>query len=122
MPSWSQVEAILTQMYLQQLARWTGGEDTRPEIEAVRFDLNEVHADTDAVDEVESIEIKSPEGSQARQPLTAWDDSMNDHIPDTHEHIDYNELPPSDRGAYDFTAKALLAGVSDKRWIRPGIG
>nr|WP_256938701.1 endo-1,4-beta-xylanase [Rhodococcus qingshengii] len=68
------------------------------------------------VDEVESIEIKSPEGSQARQPLTAWDDSMNDDIPDTHGHIDYNELPPSDRGAYDFAAKALLARAVENGW------
>ncbi|NKR69756.1 endo-1,4-beta-xylanase [Gordonia sp. CNJ-863] len=68
------------------------------------------------VDDVESIEIKSPEGSEARRPLTAWDDSMNDHIPDTHGHIDYDNLPPSDRGAYDFAAKALLNRAKKNGW------
>lgn len=68
------------------------------------------------VAEVESIEIKSPEGSEPRQPLTAWDDSMTDGIPDTHGHIDYNDLPPTDRGAYDFAAKALLAKAVANGW------
>jgi|GEM_PF-6667141 len=68
------------------------------------------------VAEVESIEIKSPDGTEARRPLTVWDDSMNDHIPDTHGHIDYNELPPSDRGAHDFAAKALLRNAVDNGW------
>ncbi|MEV0360301.1 endo-1,4-beta-xylanase [Nocardia sp. NPDC050697] len=68
------------------------------------------------VEDVESIEIKSPEESEPRRPLTVWDDSMNDHIPDTHGHIDYDNLPPSDRGAYDFAAKALLDRAKKKGW------
>lgn len=68
------------------------------------------------VGQVEAVEIKSPESSEPRQPLTAWDDSMNDGIPDTHGHIDYNELPPTDRGAHDFAAKALLAKAVANGW------
>ncbi|CDP87377.1 MULTISPECIES: hypothetical protein [Mycolicibacterium] len=68
------------------------------------------------VAEVESVEVKSPEGSEPRHPLTAWDDSMNADIPDSHGHIDYNELPPTDRGAHDFVAKALLAKAMANGW------
>lgn len=68
------------------------------------------------VSEVEAVEVKSPEGSEPRQPLTAWDDSMNHGIPDSHGHIDYNDLPPSDRGAHDFVAKALLAKAVANGW------
>ncbi|WKX02041.1 hypothetical protein Q3O43_29650 (plasmid) [Rhodococcus aetherivorans] len=47
-PSWSQVEAILTQMYFQQLARVDKVmKALETEIEAVRFDLNEAHTDPD---------------------------------------------------------------------------
>lgn len=31
-------------------------------------------------------------------------------------HIDYNDLPPTDRGAYDFAAKALLAKAVANGW------
>ena len=68
------------------------------------------------VAEVESLEVKSPEGSEPRHPLTAWDDSMNTNIPDSHGHIDYNDLPPTDRGAHDFVAKALLAKATANGW------
>ncbi|MBH0120015.1 hypothetical protein I0Q12_11010 [Rhodococcus sp. CX] len=48
-PSWSQIEAILAQMYLQQLARVEKAmKNLEVEVEAVRFDLSEVHADPDA--------------------------------------------------------------------------
>lgn len=47
-PSWSRIEAILTRMYLQQLARVDKAmKNVEAEAEAVRFDLNEVHADPD---------------------------------------------------------------------------
>ncbi len=47
-PSWSQVEAIPTQRYLQQLARVDKAvKALETEIEAVRFDLNEAHTDPD---------------------------------------------------------------------------
>lgn len=47
-PSWSQIEAILAQMYLQQLARVEKAmKNLEVEVEAVRFDLSEVHADPD---------------------------------------------------------------------------
>uniref|UniRef100_UPI00371A63BD endo-1,4-beta-xylanase n=1 Tax=Nocardia salmonicida TaxID=53431 RepID=UPI00371A63BD len=68
------------------------------------------------VAEVESIEIKSETGSASRNPLTAWDDSMNVGIPDSHGHIDYDSLPPSDRGIYEFAAKALLAKAVSNGW------
>lgn len=68
------------------------------------------------VDEVEAVEVKSPEGSEPRQPLTAWNDSMNADIPDSHGHIDYDDLPPTDRGAHDFVAKALLAKAMASGW------
>lgn len=47
-PSWSQIEAILAQMYLQQLARVEKAmKNLEVEVEAVRFDLSEVHTDPD---------------------------------------------------------------------------
>ncbi|MFD6677625.1 hypothetical protein ACFWDA_25105 [Rhodococcus zopfii] len=47
-PSWSQIEAILAQMYLQQLARVEKAmKNLEVEVEAVRFDLSEVHVDPD---------------------------------------------------------------------------
>jgi hypothetical protein len=68
------------------------------------------------VAEVEAVEVCSPEGSEPRQPLTAWDDSMNVSIPDEHGHIDYTDIPPTDRGAHDFAAKALLAKAVANGW------
>ncbi|MDP0399213.1 MULTISPECIES: endo-1,4-beta-xylanase [Tsukamurella] len=68
------------------------------------------------VEEVESVEIKSPEGSEVRRPLTAWDDSMNEGVCDTHGHIDYNDVPFSEKGAHLNTAKALLARAVDHGW------
>lgn len=70
------------------------------------------------VEEVESVEIKSSEGS--RTPLTVWDDSMNADRPDDHGHIDFNEVPPDDRGACLFVAKAMLAQAEARGWkFRP---
>lgn len=66
--------------------------------------------------EVESVEIKSPSGDSSRQPLTVWDDSMNSSRPDDHGHIDYNELPPSDKGAYTLVAKTLVARAQKNGW------
>ncbi|MGW4774642.1 hypothetical protein ACWEO2_42245 [Nocardia sp. NPDC004278] len=68
------------------------------------------------VEEVESVEIKSPQGSESRHPLTAWDDSMNDNRPDDHGHIDFNEIPPGDKGA------CLLAARSQSRRSGGGCG
>ncbi|WP_109523549.1 endo-1,4-beta-xylanase [Nocardia aurea] len=68
------------------------------------------------VDEVESIEIKSSDGDLVRQPLTVWDDSMNDDVPDDHGHIDYNGVPPSDKGAHEFAAKTLLRRALAHGW------
>ncbi|MCZ9629559.1 MULTISPECIES: endo-1,4-beta-xylanase [Rhodococcus] len=68
------------------------------------------------VEEVEAVEIKSPEGSEARRPLTAWDDSMNEGVPDAHGHIDYSDVPFSEKGAHLNTAKALLARAVDHGW------
>lgn len=65
------------------------------------------------VDDVESIEVKT---SSTRKPLTVWDDSMNDNVPDDHGHIDYNDVPPSDRGAHDLAAKTLLAKALEHGW------
>jgi hypothetical protein len=70
------------------------------------------------VEEVESVEIKSPEGS--RTPLTVWDDSMNDSCPDDHGHIDFNAVPPSDKGACLLAAKTMLAKALAHGWkFRP---
>jgi hypothetical protein len=68
------------------------------------------------VGEVEAVEVKSPEGSEPRQPLSAWNDSMNANTSDSHGHIDYDQLPPTDRGAHDFVAKALLAKAMASGW------
>ncbi|MCD2115004.1 endo-1,4-beta-xylanase [Rhodococcus rhodochrous] len=67
------------------------------------------------IDQVTDVEIKSGD-SETRKPLTAWDDSMNDHIPDSHGHIDYNDVPPSDKGAHELAAKALLAKALQNGW------
>lgn len=70
------------------------------------------------VDGVESVEIKSTDGS--RTPLTVWDDSMNADRPVDHGHIDFNEVPPADRGACLFVAKAMLAQAEARGWkFRP---
>ncbi|MFI6310829.1 endo-1,4-beta-xylanase [Nocardia fusca] len=69
-----------------------------------------------SVSEVESIEIKSAESDLARQPLTVWDDSMNDGVPDDHGHIDYNGIPPNDKGAHEFAAKALAKKAQANGW------
>ncbi|WP_045821560.1 hypothetical protein [Williamsia herbipolensis] len=70
------------------------------------------------VDEVESVEIKSSNGS--RTPLTAWDDSMNADRPDDHGHVDFNDVPPDDRGSCLFVAKAMLAQAEARGWkFRP---
>lgn len=70
------------------------------------------------VDEVDFAEIKSPEGW--RTPLSAWDDSMNDNRSDYHGHIDFNEVPPDDRGLCLLAAKAMLAKAQDRGWkLRP---
>lgn len=70
------------------------------------------------VDEVESVEIKSFEGSH--RPLTVWNDSMNSSRPDDHGHIDFNDVPPDDRGACLFVAKAMLAEAEARGWkFRP---
>ena len=69
-----------------------------------------------SVEEVESVEIKSPEGSASRTPLTVWDDSMNDDRPDDHGHIDFDDLPPTDKGACLLAAKAMLAKARDRGW------
>ncbi|MEV5832868.1 endo-1,4-beta-xylanase [Nocardia sp. NPDC052112] len=68
------------------------------------------------VEEVESVEVKSPQGSESRHPLTAWDDSMNDNRPDDHGHIDFNEIPPGDKGACLLAAKALLDRAKKRGW------
>ncbi|MDE8649485.1 endo-1,4-beta-xylanase [Rhodococcus qingshengii] len=70
------------------------------------------------VDEVESAEIKSSEGS--RTPLTVWDDSMNDNRSDYHGHIDFNEVPGDDRGLCLLAAKTMLAKAQARGWkFRP---
>lgn len=70
------------------------------------------------VDEVESAEIKSTEGS--RTPLTVWDDSMNNNRSDYHGHIDFNEVPSEDRGLCLLAAKAMLALAEARGWrFRP---
>jgi hypothetical protein len=66
------------------------------------------------VGEVESVEIKPSEGG--RTPLTVWDDSMNADRPDDHGHIDFNEVPPDDRLACRFVAKAMLAQAEARGW------
>ncbi|MFD4181981.1 endo-1,4-beta-xylanase [Rhodococcus sp. NPDC058514] len=68
------------------------------------------------VEEVESIEIKSPAGSESRWPLTVWDDSMNDDRPDDHGHVDFNDVPPSDKGACLLAAKTMLATARARGW------
>ncbi|MFD4460537.1 endo-1,4-beta-xylanase [Nocardia sp. NPDC058480] len=68
-----------------------------------------------SVTEVESVEVESAEGS-TRQPLTVWDDSMNEGIPEDHGHIDYNEVPPSDKGAHIFAAKTLALRAQANGW------
>ncbi|WP_032406677.1 hypothetical protein [Rhodococcoides fascians] len=68
------------------------------------------------VGEVESVEVKSAGGATARNPLTVWDDSMNDSRANDHGHIDYNDLPPSDKGAHELAAKALLAKAKQNGW------
>jgi hypothetical protein len=68
------------------------------------------------VEEVESVEIKSPEGSESRMPLTVWDDSMNDDRPDDHGHIDFNDVPPTDKGACLLAAKTMLAKAQARGW------
>lgn len=73
------------------------------------------------VEEVESVELKSPEGSEDRTPLTAWDDSMNDDVPDDHGHIDFNDVPPTDKGACLLAAKTMLVKAQARGWkFRPG--
>jgi len=70
------------------------------------------------VDEVETVEIKSSEGS--RTPLTVWDDSMNDNRPDDHGHIDFNDVPATDKGACLLAAKTMLARAQARGWkFRP---
>lgn len=70
------------------------------------------------VEEVESVNIKSSKGS--RTPLTVWDDSMNADRPDDHGYIDFNDVPPDDRGACLFVAKAMLAQAEARGWkFRP---
>ncbi|OLT32207.1 hypothetical protein BJF84_03605 [Rhodococcus sp. CUA-806] len=70
--------------------------------------------------DVESVEIKSPSGDSSRTPLTVWDDSMNSSRSDYHGHIDYNDVPPSDKGAHAFVAKALVAKAKKNGWkFRP---
>lgn len=70
------------------------------------------------VEEVESVEVESSEDS--RTPLTVWDDSMNADRPDDHGHIDFNGVPPGDRGACLFVAKAMLAQAEARGWkFRP---
>jgi hypothetical protein len=72
------------------------------------------------VEEVESVEIKSPEGSASRTPLTAWDDSMNNDRPDDHGHIDFNDVPASDKGACLLAAITMLAKAQARGWkFRP---
>lgn len=72
------------------------------------------------VDEVESVEIKSPEGTESRRPLTVWDDSMNADRPDNHGHIDFNDVPPADKGACLLAAKTMLAEAQARGWrFRP---
>ncbi|PTR24204.1 hypothetical protein C8K36_108219 [Rhodococcus sp. OK519] len=68
------------------------------------------------VEEVESVEIKSPAGSEDRTPLTVWDDSMNDDRPDDHGHIDFNDVPPTDKGACLLAAKTMLAMAQARGW------
>lgn len=69
------------------------------------------------VEEVESIELESPEGSRSRRPLTAWDDSMNDDRPDDHGHVDFDDVPPSDKGASLLAAKTMLAMAWARGWM-----
>ncbi|UGT53959.1 endo-1,4-beta-xylanase [Nocardia asteroides] len=70
------------------------------------------------VDEVESAEIKSSEGT--RTPLTVWDDSMNKNRSDYHGHIDFNEVPAEHRGLCLLAAKTMLAKAQDRGWkFRP---
>lgn len=72
------------------------------------------------VEEVESVEIKSSEGNEDRTPLTVWDDSMNDDRPDDHGHIDFNDVPPTDKGACLLAAKTMLAKAQARGWkFRP---
>lgn len=66
------------------------------------------------VQEVEFVEIKLSEG--ARMPLTVWDDSMNANRPDDHGHIDFNDVPASDKGACLWVAKAMLVRAQQRGW------
>ncbi|KAF0846477.1 endo-1,4-beta-xylanase [Nocardia caishijiensis] len=68
------------------------------------------------VEEVESVEVKSPHGGEARQPLTVWDDSMNENRPDDHGHIDFNAVPADDKGACLLAAKQLLRLAMERDW------
>nr|WP_314141110.1 endo-1,4-beta-xylanase [uncultured Rhodococcus sp.] len=70
------------------------------------------------VDEVESAEVKSSDGS--RTPLTVWDDSMNGNRSDYHGHIDFNEVPADDRGLCLLAAKTMAAQAQARGWkFRP---
>lgn len=70
------------------------------------------------VEEVESAEIKSSQGS--RNPLTAWDDSMNNNRSSYHGHIDFNDVPADDKGLCLLAAKAMLKEAEAKGWkFRP---
>lgn len=70
------------------------------------------------VDEVESTEVKSSDGS--RTPLTVWDDSMNSNRSDFHGHIDFNEVPADDRGQCLLVAKIMVAKAQAGGWkFRP---
>lgn len=73
------------------------------------------------VSEVESVEVREPEHLGPRRPLAAWDDSMNESIPDDHGHIDYNDLPPTEKGLHRYAAKALLNHAVSRGWVfKPG--
>ncbi|UGT54999.1 endo-1,4-beta-xylanase [Nocardia asteroides] len=68
------------------------------------------------VEEVESVEVKSPQGGVVRQPLTAWDDSMNENRPADHGHIDFSSVPADDKGACLLAAKQLLKLAMERDW------
>lgn len=68
-----------------------------------------------AVREVASVELECKE-SGSRFPLSVWDDSMNADVPEDHAHIDYNEIPPTNKGAHEYVAKVLLKRAKANGW------
>ncbi|RYF59885.1 MAG: endo-1,4-beta-xylanase [Comamonadaceae bacterium] len=66
--------------------------------------------------DVDSVELTEQHGGT--RPLSAWDDSMNDHVPDDHGHIDYSEVA-ADKGQHVFVAKELTTRARTAGWKHP---